>query len=314
MQYAPIVIFAFNRADVLKTLVRTLKRNPEAKESDVFVFVDGARPEKHGEQDKVMEVCEYVKSIDCFKSLTYKFSEKNKKLAPSIIEGVSEVISEYGRCIVLEDDLILSTNFLAWMNQCLNMYENNKAIFQISGFTPSVLKKGEVLGDVLFTGKAHSWGWATWKDRWEQVDWEMTYWDEFSKSKQKQKDFATIGNEMPGLLFAQKEGRKSTWWARFCYSQFIQGKLTVYPMRSKVINEGFTGEATHCNVYNTYKVDFDKSDKRLFDLPNDVKTDKKILKRFFSYYTFWSRVERQIKTRLMNMGIIKQYTVDYELL
>lgn len=312
MEYAPIVIFAFNRVDVIQTLVKTLQANPEAKDSDVYVFVDGARPNKEGEAEKVKQVQEYVKTIGGFKSLQYKFSETNKKLAPSIIAGVSEVVEKHGRCIVLEDDLILSTNFLAWMNQCLNEYKDNKDVFQISGFTPSVLKKGEDLGDVLFTGKAHSWGWATWRDRWEQVDWDMTYWDEFSNSKQMQKAFATIGNEMPGLLFAHKAGKKSTWWARFCYSQFVLGKLTAYPMRSKVINEGFTGEATHCNVYNTYKVDFDKTGKREFVLPNVAKTDKKLQKRFFSYYTFWSRVDRQIKTKLMNLGLIKQYTVDFK--
>ncbi len=312
MEFAPIIIFAFNRVDVLQTLVKTLQANPEAKNSDVYVYVDGARPEKKGEKEKVLQVQEYVKSISGFKTLKYKFSETNKKLAPSIIAGVSEVMDKYGRCIVLEDDLILSKNFLAWMNQCLDEYANNKKIFQISGFTPSVLKKGEVLGDVLFTGKAHSWGWATWKDRWDEVDWEMTYWDKFSKSKDMQKDFATIGNEMPGLLFAHKAGKKSTWWARFCYSQFILGKLTAYPVRSKVINEGFTGEATHCNVYNTYHVDFDKTGKRVFTLPKEVMTDKKLIKRFFSYYTFWSRIDRQIKTKLMNLGLIKQYTVDYE--
>lgn len=312
MEYAPIVIFAFNRVDVIQTLVKTLQANPEAKDSDVYVFVDGARQSHEGEADKVKNVQEYVKSINGFKSLQYKFSDTNKKLAPSIIAGVSEVISKHGRCIVLEDDLILSNNFLAWMNQCLDKYYNNPEVFQISGFTPSVLKKGEDLGDVLFTGKAHSWGWATWKDRWEQVDWGMTYWDEFSRNKSMQKDFATIGNEMPGLLFAHKAGKKSTWWARFCYSQFVLGKFTAYPMRSKVINEGFTGEATHCNVYNTFRVDFDKSGKRTFVLPTEVRTDKKLLKRFFSYYTFWSRVDRQIKTKLMNWGLIKQYTVNFE--
>lgn len=313
MNYAPVVIFAFNRVDVLRTLIKTLSKNPEAKDSDVFVFVDGARPDKKGESEKVEQVCEYVKTISGFKSINYKFSDTNKKLAPSIIAGVTDVINKYGKCIVLEDDLILSTNFLAWMNQCLNEYEKNKDVFQISGFTPSVIKKGDSPADVLFTPKAHSWGWATWKDRWEQVDWSMTYWEEFSKSKQMQKAFASIGHEMPGLLFAHKAGKKSTWWARFCYSQFNLGKYTAYPMRSKVINEGFTGDATHCNVYNTFKVDFDKTDKRVFELPKDIKIDKKLQRRFFSYYTFWSRVNRQIKTRLMNAGIIKQYTVNIEI-
>ncbi len=313
MDYAPIVIFAFNRIDVIKTLIKTLHANSEAKDSDVFVYVDGARPEVDGEAEKVQKVQDYIRNLSGFKSLTCNLSAKNKKLAPSIIAGVTEIINKYGRCIVLEDDLILSNNFLAWMNQCLDKYQNNKDVFQISGFTPSVMKNGETNGDVFFTGKAHSWGWATWKDRWEQVDWDMNYWEEFSKNKQMQRAFATIGNEMPGLLFAQKEGKKSTWWARFCYSQFVLGKVTAYPMMSKVINEGFTGDATHCNVYNTFKVDFDMTGKRIFNLPKEVKTDRKLLKRFFSYYTFWSRVDRQIKTRLMNAGLLKQYTVDIKI-
>lgn len=313
MKYAPIIIFAFNRVDVIQVLVKTLQMNPESKDSDLYVFVDGARLEKEGELEKVKLVQNYVKGISGFKSLTYRFSATNKNLAPSIIEGVTEVIEKYGRCIVLEDDLILSTNFLAWMNQCLNKYKENEDVFQISGFTPSVLNKDEELGDVFFTPKAHSWGWATWKDRWNLVDWNMAYWDEFSKSKQMQKKFSSIGNEMPGLLFAHKAGKKSTWWARFCYSQFILGKYTAYPILSKVINEGFTGEATHCNVYNTFKVDFDKTDKRVFELPKDIKIDKKLQKRFFSYYTFWSRVKRQIKTKLMNAGFVKQYIVDIDI-
>ena len=131
MTLAPIVIFAFNRVDVLQTLVRTLQLNPEAKDSDVYVFVDGARPEKAYESEKVKIVQDYVKSITGFHSLSYKFSNTNKKLAPSIIAGVTEVINQYGKCIVLEDDLILSSNFLAWMNQCLNEYENNNRVFQI---------------------------------------------------------------------------------------------------------------------------------------------------------------------------------------
>lgn len=48
MKYAPIVIFAFNRLDVLQDCVNSLINNTEAKNSDLYVFVDGARASKEG--------------------------------------------------------------------------------------------------------------------------------------------------------------------------------------------------------------------------------------------------------------------------
>ena len=113
MTYAPIVVFGFNRPDALKNTIASLLRNEEAKDSDLFIFVDGPREGKVGEKEKVKKVREYVKSITGFKSLHYTFAENNKGLANSIIGGVSEVINQYGRVIILEDDIVLSnTGFI----------------------------------------------------------------------------------------------------------------------------------------------------------------------------------------------------------
>lgn len=86
---------------------------------------------KEDETEKVTSVQEYVKTISGFKSLTYTFSKENKGLGPSIIAGVTEVIRKYGRAIVLEDDLIVQPNFLAFMNQGLEKYQSEEKIFSI---------------------------------------------------------------------------------------------------------------------------------------------------------------------------------------
>ena len=129
--YAPIVVFGFNRPDALKNTIASLLNNEEAKFSDLFVFVDGPREGKAGEKEKVEEVREYVKSIKGFKSIHYTFSENNKGLADSIIGGVSQVINQYGRVIVLEDDLVLMPNFLNFMNQGLERYQNEQKVFSV---------------------------------------------------------------------------------------------------------------------------------------------------------------------------------------
>ena len=68
-KHAPIIIFAFNRLETLKRCVASLQKNTEAKNSDLFVFADGARPNIQGEQEKIKPVREYIKTITGFRSL-----------------------------------------------------------------------------------------------------------------------------------------------------------------------------------------------------------------------------------------------------
>ena len=305
---APIIVFCYDRIDVLKTTIATLSTNTYADQSDLYVFCDG--PQNESNKLKTDEVRLFVKGIQGFRQLNIIESEVNKGLAPSVISGVSKVLETHDKVIVIEDDLILSTNFLAWMNETLEKYKDNEQVFSISGFCPHVQGLGDNYPyDGFFTQKAHSWGWATWRNRWEKVDWEVKDWNVFSQSKHLQKAFNSIGSEMSGLLFDQMSGRKSSWWVRFSYTQFKLGKMTLYPVLSKVINDGFTNEATHCNVYNRYRVDFDQTGKTGFELPKDTVCDEKLNKRFFYYYSVRARIIGKIKTWLMKMGLISQYSI-----
>lgn len=305
---APIVVFCYNRLEELDRMFSSLKNNPLSSDSDLIIYCDG--PKNTLDKIKTDEIRDFVRSISGFKSISIHENDRNRGLAPSIIAGVSEVLEKYGSAIVIEDDLILSHNFLNWMNQCLEVYYDNEDVFSVSGFTPSILKAyNNNVPDVLFTMKAHSWGWATWKNRWDQVDWELTDWNEFSHNKQLQRDFATIGVEMPELLFRYKEGKTSTWWARFCYTQFKLKRYTVYPVLSKVINSGFTEESTNCRVYNRFRVDFDNTNKQFFNLPSSIVINEVASRRFYYYYSWRFRVVGKIKTILLRVGIIRQYTV-----
>lgn len=128
---APIVIFGFNRLQALQNTIYSLLKNKEAKDSDLFIFIDGPRDEKVREKEKINEVKEYVKSIRGFNYLHYTFSETNKGLASSIIEGVSQVISRYGKVIVIEDDLVFMPNFWNFMTKKLLIFHTIITPFRI---------------------------------------------------------------------------------------------------------------------------------------------------------------------------------------
>ena len=120
MSTAPIVIFAFNRPDALQRLADALRKCALFDESKIIVFVDGPRNEP--ERAKVQTAIEVARSL----TDDVRASAANRGLGPSIISGVTDVINEYGRVIVLEDDLVPAPGMLMYLNQMLDRYARSE--------------------------------------------------------------------------------------------------------------------------------------------------------------------------------------------
>ena len=116
---SPVVVFAYNRPHHLQSTMDALNDNKLAGESELFVFVDGAKNEQ--DREKVEETRKVLRDFEAksrFKSVEITASDKNKGLANSVISGVTKVLEKYESVIVLEDDLVVSTDFLQYMNYC----------------------------------------------------------------------------------------------------------------------------------------------------------------------------------------------------
>lgn len=299
MKYAPIVVFAFNRLDVLKNTILSLAANPEAKDSELFVFVDGPRPNKEGEAEKVKDVRDYVKTIVGFKKINYKFSEYNKGLAKSIISGTSEIIEQYGKIIVIEDDLYVSKSFLRFMNAALDLYENCKDVMQVSGYGCLQDDIKEYAYDAYLNLRARSWTWATWQDRWDTVDWDVRDYECLKSSYSKRRAFNRAGTDLYKMLKGFITGKNNSWYIRFAYSMHKQGKYSLQPIKSLVRNDGFGVEATHCTNYNRYKIDFEIEHIGDFNLPTSPVPNYKLIKNARRFYTIKSRLVGKIMTILL---------------
>lgn len=223
--------------------IEHLRRNVGAMESDFYVFSDAPNTPKAEEQ--VRQVRSYLKTITGFKSVSVVERRENYGLAKSIISGVSEAIEEFGKVIVIEDDLITAPNFLAYMNQALNYYEGHPKVWSISGFSYPLKAFKSIECDATFGYRASSWGWATWKNCWDKVDWDVSDYAEFLHDREAQKKFKRGGSDLCRMLKRQMEGEINSWAIRFCYSQFRHDMFDVYPKISKTASIGFQGDATH---------------------------------------------------------------------
>jgi hypothetical protein len=287
-QLSPIVIFTYKKLDTLMSLIASLNRCLEADYTDLFIFSDG--PKNDSDIEKIVQVRDYIKQINGFKSVTYFFSETNKGLAASIINGVTHVFQYYKSVIVLEDDLVVAQNFLTFMNQALVHYENNPQIYSISGYSSPV--KGLGAREIYFTQRASSWGWATWKNRWEIIDWEVKDYSSFSKSKTLRRKFNKMGSDMAGMLDRQMKNQINSWAIRWCYHQFKYNLYTVFPAVSKVVNNGFSrSDATHTREkFNRFNTKLDDSNNVTFNFKDEIVLDRYVIKKFTRPYSISQRV------------------------
>lgn len=279
MQYAPIALFTYNRADHTRQAVESLLKNEEAKYSELFIFSDGAKtPEK---QRGVDENRAYIHTVSGFKSVTIIEREKNWGLANSLIAGITEIVNKYGRVIVVEDDLILSPYFLKFMNEALEKYEEDERVSAVSAFLEPTEAKIE---ETFFLRYFDCWGWGTWKEAWRLFNPDASQL--LRKMRWKTRSFNVGGyGGYYGMLYCQKEGLIDSWAIRFYASSFLAEKLVLFPYKSLVLQNGFDGSGIHnCKDDGKWRTQMILADSPINIRDVDVLENKYMYQKYSDYY------------------------------
>ena len=283
--FAPIVLFAYKRTDHLQNTLLSLSENAGAKDHDLFIFSDA--PKGDADAKDVEAVRQYLagyENTSVFAKCTVTYAKEHKGLAASVIGGVSAVIKEYGRVITIEDDLTFSPYFLNFMQGALDRFEGDARIWAVSGYTPELDVLRDYSHELYLNYRPHSWGWATWYDRWKTVDWDVSDYDQAKINPLYYYRMCRGGNTVPSMLRAQMRGDLDSWYIRWCYNANKQNKLTVYPKRSFVRNTGFDESATHTGSDESrkYEVSLSQSGDIDFDDCFFSKPVNKAFKKFHS--------------------------------
>ena len=305
-QYAPVVVFVYNRPEHTKKMLEALNLLKEAVNTDIYIYADAPKNEKS--VLKVSEVDKVINSflkISKFKNTYYYKKDKNYGLAKSIIEGVSSVIEQYEKVIVLEDDLIVNNDFLDYMNRALEYYLCNDSIWAISGYTFPLKALETYQEDVYLSGRGCSWGWATWKNRWDKVDWEFKDYTKFKFNIVDRIKFSRWGRDLPFLADAYYYGEVHSWAIRWCYGAFKNNMLTVYPKYSRVQNIGTDGSGTNFkNSETKYETSLYTDDVKCeFCFPEVSKTIRKEFAR--KYLTDFQLIKSEIRWLLVRLGLLR---------
>ena len=311
MNLAPIIVFAYNRPEHLRKTLTWLGQNELADQSTLYVFCDGPKSKATAEQlskvENARKVAHELAIVPTFKEVHIFEREENLGLGTSVITGVTEIINKHGRAIVLEDDLETSPYFLSYMNQCLDHYDARKSVFSISGLSrphPERFYPQDYPYDVYVSLTHHPTGWATWADRWSQVDWKADLFEIVKQQPAMIQAFRRIEYGDYDALLHQLATRKNVWSIRFAFAHFVNHAVSICPIVSYINHIGWDSEATNATSSSQWNFErlADNANIRFLDI---LYEDSRIINSWYSFSmpqrrSLWGRFKNWYGRRFLN--------------
>lgn len=296
MNVTAIAVFGYNRPNHIQKCLESLVLNPEFKDYPVYIFLDGRKPnESVINLELVLKICE--KYSQDFENIRIIKSELNFGLRKSIIKNLDFLFQDFESVIVLEDDLIASRDFLKYMVQSLTLFKNDLSIGTVAGFRegyfPFFLKS-----DLVAAKRQCCWGWATWKDRWDKVEWDIPG----NSSVDFESDLlrlSQIGADLPRMYLLQSRSLLDSWSITFDANAARFGWRCIQPRINFISNAGFDGTGTHYNMPLLHV-------EEIYD-PQGAVTDQMIgyqISRIYDYLLKISRSDFVMFLKRIRVGLI----------
>ena len=212
----------------------------------ILLAVDGPRNNRPNDTDLVRQTQDLVSEVTWEAEIRTRFRDSNLGLRRAVVDAVTWANSEYGKVVVLEDDVRAGPQLLEFLDHNLNTHQENTKIAHINGYN-LVPKEYLTYPDHASRLSIYpeSYAWATWDRAWQKYDDNLTWAQNASVQNIKKICGSTIG----ALRWKQNFGdaaaeRIDTWAYRWLASMWQNEYLVVSPNRNISKYMG-TEEGTH---------------------------------------------------------------------
>lgn len=267
----PVAFIIFNRPD---TTERVFAEIAKAKPTKLLVVADGARTNRLGEAEKVAATRAIIKRVNWDCEVLTNYSEVNLGCKMRVSSGLDWVFEQVPDAIILEDDCLPDPTFFRFCEEMLARYRNDQRIGMISGDN---LQFGRRENDesYYFTKYVHIWGWATWRDRWQNsYDVNLKKWP-LIREQGRILDIVTYryqGNYWSSIFDKVYNNKIDTWDYQWVFANWVEGRINVAPNVNLISNIGFDRvDATHTTGRS------DESNLPFFNMQFPLKHPKYIL-------------------------------------
>ncbi len=307
---APIALFTYNRPEHTLRTLQALRANESASGSLLYVFCDGPKPNaSDADLKSIQKVKEVVNREKWCGDIKIIESNRNRGLADSIVQGVTDVLNRHGKIIVLEDDIITSPGFLNYMNQALNLYEEDDQVMHISGYWFPV-KDTHRLPETFFYTPSSCWGWGTWQSSWKLLELDSAKLKDRIMSEPEGEHRFNIEGAYGFMdqLERNINGVIKTWAVKWYATIFLLNGLSLHPNKSFTKNIGFDGTGENCSDYDHYKNDDLNAG---ISLAKISLVEDKLSRRLFKEYCDYSSVPQKRDKRTTLRKIVDRLYKNY---
>lgn len=273
-----IAVFSYNRCRHLQQVLDGLKKNIEIEK--IYIFHDGLKEDGH--KTEWENVRRTIDNITWCEKVCI-FSEYNKGLAKSIVDGVTFVLQENDAVIVLEDDCVPTADFIRFMTQCFEKYRSDKRVYTVSGYSwPIELQKAEY--DVYGCGRISSWGWGTWKDRWEKYCVDSNLLKRLKSDRNKSYNLGVWGNDLEATMLNSITDRCDSWAVYWALNVIERGGICINPYQSLIQNIGFDNTGVNCSMTDRFQSPIFDGAPEKFLLPDEIEVQQSTKLAFAELY------------------------------
>ncbi|MDB4247463.1 hypothetical protein N9838_00720 [Acidimicrobiia bacterium] len=305
-QNPPILLILFNRVEIVTTMLNSLKK---IKPEKLYIYFDGPRIDsKDSDEASINRIEKNIsKYIDWECDLKIKKNNQNFGSHTSPKLAIDWLFSNEEIGVILEDDCIPNKSFYKFCTTLLKSHVDDKSVFMISGDNGGQILNERFFceSDYLFTHIPLTWGWATWKDRWDKVETDMNNWNQgYLKNRKYLSNFSFYESFIIYKMLNRISSREEKNWDYILYSFMTrENYLSIIPKHNLIQNIGWGEEATHTNQLNfrSYGKTKESSKFRInYDVAADKRTDMVI-----SYLVHFGVPKKIIN--LNNFAIIRSY-------
>jgi len=278
---APIGVSTYVRLPHLQKTIAALQKNTLAEQSELFVFSDAPRP---GDEERVAAVRNYLQTVNGFKEVHIIERERNNRSANNR-EGMKLMLNRFGKMIFLEEDVVSAPGFLTFMNEALEMYRDSDKVFAIAGYCPPIDAHRHTRSDALLLPSCNYWGFAIWKERFDQVRMRTPACDVFKTigNPISLASYMNFGPDVPYMFLRDALGKLDALDIKFSFEMWRRGRYVLVPAVSLTVNIGLDGTGEHCGAEEKYETVI--SDRRTgdFRLPKDPELHPVLLKKLRAF-------------------------------
>lgn len=230
------LIIGYSRPAGILNLIKSLTLNGVTR---IYISIDGPKNARDIKNQQIIQkvISDYYND----KSVQIKVlkQEINLGIAVSVIGAIDWFFSQEDYGLILEDDLLISPDFLNYANICLEKYSNIPNVWMISG--SQLLSGLSSKSETIWVNYPMIWGWATWANKWKEMrsslieDKNTT----FSQSLNYRNLYWKVGAKR--VL----SGKVDTWDTPLAFEFKVQNKFCILPPLNLVSNIGFDELATH---------------------------------------------------------------------